>query len=457
MLGGLYLTVSAAAQPTRFDLINFTPPKGWKKTAGKDAWQFAIQSADEKSFCLISIYKSVPAGEDALANFNNSWAALVNESLGINVQPEMQEPASENGWTAQTGYASFSGNEISGVALLVSSTGYNRVCNILMITNTQDYQEAADAFFSSISFSKPPAGTKQPAGTPPRNTTSQPAPPKPPAPVSANPAGILKSTTTFTDGWTATAREDFVEVSKNDTRVLLHYGIPITDEIRSSSEVPFTQYYWNQLAAGRYSQVNLTIRQPQTFDYPRIYYAEAVATEKASGKKVFVAFRIIPESGIAFVTECISPSQAVYNSQFPNLDALAAMRNSNRFAVSAGDLQGEWTSSSTSAMQLYNVYTGLSAGMQYAAGADDFNFKPGGTYNSRHRGGYGNVSGNQTFYDDKYNGKFSFSDWELTLTNRFKGKTEVFSAHYEAVRGGRILHLVNKQFSGLKYALYKLK
>ena len=32
-------------------------------------------------------------------------------------------------------------------------------------------------------------------------------------------------------------------------------------------------------------------------------------------------------------------------------------------------------------------------------------------------------------------------DWEVTLTNRFKGATHTFWAQFEAVAGGRILHL----------------
>ena len=32
-------------------------------------------------------------------------------------------------------------------------------------------------------------------------------------------------------------------------------------------------------------------------------------------------------------------------------------------------------------------------------------------------------------------------DWEVTLTNRFKGATHTFKAQFEAVTGGRVLHL----------------
>jgi hypothetical protein len=58
-----------------------------------------------------------------------------------------------------------------------------------------------------------------------------------------------------------------------------------------------------------------------------------------------------------------------------------------------------------------------------------------------------------TFYDQKYNGALTVSPWEIVMTKRFDGKTSTFWAQYEAVRGGRVLHLTDKTASGMQYHL----
>jgi hypothetical protein len=45
------------------------------------------------------------------------------------------------------------------------------------------------------------------------------------------------------------------------------------------------------------------------------------------------------------------------------------------------------------------------------------------------------------FDGEKNNGNAIVSNWEVQLTNSFKGETHVFAAQFEAVKGGRILHL----------------
>jgi hypothetical protein len=49
--------------------------------------------------------------------------------------------------------------------------------------------------------------------------------------------------------------------------------------------------------------------------------------------------------------------------------------------------------------------------------------------------------GNQRFTGHTYVGRYTATNWEMTLTNRFRGATEVFTVQFEAVQGGRVLHM----------------
>jgi hypothetical protein len=67
------------------------------------------------------------------------------------------------------------------------------------------------------------------------------------------------------------------------------------------------------------------------------------------------------------------------------------------------------------------------------------------------------MTGNMKFYDQKYEGKYTLTNWDVTMTNRFEGKTDIFWCQYEAVRGGRILRFADKNAVSMTYALVKVK
>jgi hypothetical protein len=103
---------------------------------------------------------------------------------------------------------------------------------------------------------------------------------------------------------------------------------------------------------------------------------------------------------------------------------------------------------------MYNTTTGAYAGMNSSSSADAFTFNTNGTYSSNHKGAFGMV-GSMKFYDQKYNGALTVSLWEIVMTKRFDGKTSTFWAQYEAVRGGRVLHLTDKEHSGSQFHLVR--
>jgi hypothetical protein len=57
-------------------------------------------------------------------------------------------------------------------------------------------------------------------------------------------------------------------------------------------------------------------------------------------------------------------------------------------------------------------------------------------------------------FQQEYRGRWRLDgDWELTLTNRAEGRSDTFLARFEAVRGGRLLHLIDKAHPGMQYTL----
>jgi len=94
--------------------------------------------------------------------------------------------------------------------------------------------------------------------------------------------------------------------------------------------------------------------------------------------------------------------------------------------------------------------------MNMSAAANSFTIKGEGNYESHHSGAFGMV-GSSKFYDQKYNGKYTMTPWEITMTKRFEGKTDTFTCQFEAVRGGRMLYLRDKVAAGIDYHLVRVK
>ncbi|MBC7866650.1 MAG: hypothetical protein H7X88_03860, partial [Gloeobacteraceae cyanobacterium ES-bin-316] len=143
------------AQKETFDLATYSPPKAWKKQPAESAVQFTKEDTANGTYCLITLYKGVPGTASSKENFDLAWASLVKEMVTVSTPPEMQPSATENGWEAQSGYAPFESDGNKGVVVLVTSSGFEKMVNLIILTNTDVYEKEITAFLESVSLKKP--------------------------------------------------------------------------------------------------------------------------------------------------------------------------------------------------------------------------------------------------------------------------------------------------------------
>ena len=153
------LAVTAFAQE-KFDIVTYTSPPGWTVQKGADAVQFLKEDKAAGTFCLVTLYKSVDAGADPRANFDDAWTALVVGSLKTDAKPQVGPPATKNGWAIEMGLAPINTPDLKGAALLTTATGGGKMINVLVLTNSEAFQNEIDALVGSI---KLPPITAQPA------------------------------------------------------------------------------------------------------------------------------------------------------------------------------------------------------------------------------------------------------------------------------------------------------
>jgi len=267
-----------------------------------------------------------------------------------------------------------------------------------------------------------------------------------------NLTGISKSTTTFNDGWVAKIDNDFVRLTKGNMDVYLFYPILLTDETRS---LDTADYAWNSVVVPKFSITAATkFEDPVPDVIERLYYIEGTGSEKTSGRSGFIAMKAVTGAGVMRVILALATNRQAYTAGFPTPKDLSKLLSANRFAIAASDLVGKWNDSGGTAIGYYNTNTGAYAGMGTAATSDQFVFAANGTYQTSHASAVSKL-GSLTTGQSKDSGSFSVSDWELTINGKAGGIR--YSAYFEAVKNGRVLHLTQKGAEGMQYHLVMIK
>jgi len=253
------------------------------------------------------------------------------------------------------------------------------------------------------------------------------------------------TTTNFDDGWISNAKEDWVEVTKGNLKVLIHYPNKLADDYNPDL-LGGLKNAWNVLVAPKYSSaVNMEFKPLHNWE--SIEFAEADMVEKATGKTVHVVLFQKNFSGGGKYLEFITHDKRSFEREFgaysneasaPVWDKIAAMANYNKFAVAASDLKGKWTSNFTGMTQYVNAYTGASAGADTHASNENFEFGAGNTY-KWDLGVASGFIGNIKFQSVKSNGKFSvLNNWQVSFSD-IEGKPKTYNVQFVCIKGARVL------------------
>lgn len=437
----LLTSIAASSQQQKFDITNYSIPAGWKKQVTDKALQLTKEDAGKGAYCIITLYKALDAANDSKENFTAAWESLVKETLNIKSIPQMEPVSKENGWEAQTGSATFESEGSKAVAMLVATTGYNKLVNILVLTNTDMWQGELSSFFESVSFIKPAGAANN------SKPTTQPVQP-------TAKTTFAFTTTNFDDGWTSTVQADWVEVTKGNIKVLLHY--PKEGTIFPADPEPLTNSAWNILVAPRYSNLK-NYRTAYISTYNRPYLGFGNATENATGKEVFIVFYhqgslgwlefISPDKNTFIQSFGFDPYDIRWDSNSDLMNPLAQMDNYNKFAIAATDFTGTWTSDFSGVQQLYSVYTGQYAGMNVNQSNETFQFGAGNTYNWKLLVVNGMV-GNMNYAEVKSSGKFTvLNNWQISFS-KIENKAKRYNAYFRCIKGARLLMLLDADFPG---------
>ena len=440
----LFMTIVASttliAQKETFDIISYNIPKGWKKEVKEAVASFSYTNKKDSSWCSIGIYKSIDSKGSIELDFESEWDQLVTKTYNITDTNQVNEIQEAEGWKIKSGAGKFTFRNKPAAIILTTFSGYGKCVSIIASTANQRYLKDIQDLVASVNLNKP-ATVQQNA--------------------SQSPAGFSFTTTDFDDGWTSIVKNDWVEVIKDDVKVYLWYALPYNASDFSGTGVRVRDYYWDNDVTKYFSIESKQYRDDGEYvSSLQPDYVEGWVTDKQTGERRFIAMRL-SIGNAAYITIASAKDESAIRQQFPNANGkytsdLADMSRFNKFAISASDVKGTWQDGNTSTAQWYYVTPGGNegyAGMTVAARSATFNFNADGNYTSIHNGATGAVGAMNTFQQN-YKGKYTVTNWSLTATNRFGGKTDHFEAWFKIVRGGRLLCLKD---GSMEYTLVKTK
>lgn len=464
----IYLTLCLAisilqtfAQRSQFDLVHYTPPSGWQKIEKPSVITYIFADPKDKSWCRISLYKSIASAGSITTDFDAAWKELVAGPLQVSGGPQGSTSQEAEGWSIQSAGGQYVFEGGNAIALLTALSGYGRTVDILATTSAQRYLDDIEKFIGSLDLDKPAAASPTTAADPTKpattgnptsagNSTSS---TNSTSATNSNPSGRFSFTTThFDDGWTSTVQENWVKVEKNDIRVLIHYPVAEEQKYYSNTDEEL-RLFWNLLVAPRYSSLrDFRVSFPSSYEPGKI--AAGTVTDKATGKSLYVA---LFKKGNSNWMEFIAPDRQSFirafgididhlDAFFTAWDPLVRMGGYNKFAVSAADLTGTWSSSFTGVTQYVYANTGNTAGMDTHSSAQTLVFHGGQSYNWSISAANG-IVGAIKFQSAKSAGKFTVpGNWTISFSE-IEGKPKTYNAYFSCIKGARMLWLEDQSYA----------
>jgi hypothetical protein len=159
-LVGLCSSQTVFCQTEKLGIVQYTPPKGWTKTANGNVVAFSQINRATGIFCIITLHGATPGTGNPQSDFKREWNNLVVKPLNAEANPKTATEATD-GWTAIAGGTAIEFQGRKAAVLLTVISGGKRTVSVLGVFNDDSYTSQLAAFSSSIEL--PEADSEIPA------------------------------------------------------------------------------------------------------------------------------------------------------------------------------------------------------------------------------------------------------------------------------------------------------
>ncbi len=141
--------ISIFAQTQKFDVMTYTPPKGWTLQKNDNAKVYSTMDKSTNKFCLIMLYPSIQSNGNAQDDFKYVWKQLVQDAFKASGNPE-KETAELDGFTMIQGGELITYQGSQALAMVTILSGKGKVISLLSIMNDAGYSNDILAFLEGM-------------------------------------------------------------------------------------------------------------------------------------------------------------------------------------------------------------------------------------------------------------------------------------------------------------------
>lgn len=173
----IFFISALQAQKQEYGAISYKIPEGYKATKSNDVLTYAKQNKSNGSYCLFMVYPLTNATGTTQQCFDYYWKKIIQETNNITAEAAMQPEAELKGWHFLLGNATYPNNGITTLALQITFNGYNKMQNVIIISNSDSYKKDIEDFIANADLTKEAVqqtenvGNSKPISTPEKNGT----------------------------------------------------------------------------------------------------------------------------------------------------------------------------------------------------------------------------------------------------------------------------------------------
>src|SRR5688572_33378051 len=116
-------------QTEKLGIVQYTPPKGWTKTANGNVVAFSQINRATGIFCIITLHGATPGTGNPQSDFKREWNNLVVKPLNAEANPKTATEATD-GWTAIAGGTAIEFQGRKAAVLLTVISGGKRTVSV---------------------------------------------------------------------------------------------------------------------------------------------------------------------------------------------------------------------------------------------------------------------------------------------------------------------------------------
>jgi hypothetical protein len=165
------------AQTEKLGIVQYTPPKGWKKTTNENVVAFSEYNQSTGIFCILTLYGATTSTGNIERDFKREWNNRVVIPLEAEANPQTATESSD-GLQATAGGAAIEFQGSKAFAFLTVISNGRTSVSILGVFNDEAYTARLAAFSSSIELTKAVAEIPAPR-------REEPVPQQPSSPAAA--------------------------------------------------------------------------------------------------------------------------------------------------------------------------------------------------------------------------------------------------------------------------------